>query len=205
VKNVTGYDIPRLLVGSLGTLGVLTEVILRTRPRPECTKWTTSSATPDVLLTSLYRPACIARNGERTWVLLEGHRADVEAQQRAAGLDPIDGEPPWPEGRHRGRISAPPLALEKLGAQLCALDVAWMAEAGVGTVHVASSTEAGLAAAREAATALGGWLLRECGAAGLDPFGRALPNLAVMRRLKYALDPDGKLNRGRLPFVEGAA
>jgi glycolate oxidase FAD binding subunit len=34
VKNVTGYDLCRLLVGSLGTLGFLGEVILRTRPRP---------------------------------------------------------------------------------------------------------------------------------------------------------------------------
>ena len=33
VKNVTGYDLPRLLVGSLGTLGVLVQVTLRCRPR----------------------------------------------------------------------------------------------------------------------------------------------------------------------------
>ncbi len=34
VKNVTGYDLPRLLVGSFGTLGVLAQVTLRCRPRP---------------------------------------------------------------------------------------------------------------------------------------------------------------------------
>ena len=39
VKNVTGYDLPRLLVGSFGTLGVLTRVILRCRPRPPCRDW----------------------------------------------------------------------------------------------------------------------------------------------------------------------
>ena len=33
VKNVTGFDLCRLLVGSHGTLGFLGEVILRTRPR----------------------------------------------------------------------------------------------------------------------------------------------------------------------------
>ena len=33
VKNVSGFDLCRLLVGSLGTLGVLAEVVLRTRPR----------------------------------------------------------------------------------------------------------------------------------------------------------------------------
>ncbi len=35
VKSVTGYDIPKLVVGSLGTLGVLAELTLRLHPIPE--------------------------------------------------------------------------------------------------------------------------------------------------------------------------
>ncbi len=35
VKNVTGYDLPKVLAGSFGTLGVLTEVCLKVWPRPE--------------------------------------------------------------------------------------------------------------------------------------------------------------------------
>jgi glycolate oxidase FAD binding subunit len=35
VKSVTGYDVPKLLVGSLGTLGLLGELTLRLHPRPE--------------------------------------------------------------------------------------------------------------------------------------------------------------------------
>jgi len=34
VKNVTGFDLPKLLCGAMGTLGVLTEVTLRLVPRP---------------------------------------------------------------------------------------------------------------------------------------------------------------------------
>ncbi len=35
MKNVTGYDLARLLTGSRGRLGVLTEIALRVMPRPE--------------------------------------------------------------------------------------------------------------------------------------------------------------------------
>jgi glycolate oxidase FAD binding subunit len=38
VKSVTGYDVPKLLVGSLGTLGVIVEATLRLHPRPPTTR-----------------------------------------------------------------------------------------------------------------------------------------------------------------------
>ena len=45
VKSVTGYDIPKLLAGSLGTLGVIVEATLRLHPvQPTCGSWLFSFA-----------------------------------------------------------------------------------------------------------------------------------------------------------------
>jgi FAD/FMN-containing dehydrogenase len=131
-------------------------------------------------------------------VLLEGATADVDAQ--AVGLSAV-GAPPLPGGPHRGRLSVAPGELVSVGRALDELTGArWCAEIGVGTVHVAGDDAAVISGARTIAHAHGGWLLREAGAAGTDGFGCELPNLAVMRRVKDAFDPTGKLAPGRLPL-----
>ena len=38
VKNVTGYDLPKLMAGSYGTLAALTEISVKVLPRPEATR-----------------------------------------------------------------------------------------------------------------------------------------------------------------------
>ena len=82
VKNVTGYDVCRLLVGSLGTLALLGRVILRTRPMPEASLWMAGELAP-------------ARGADVEWttVRLEGHPGDLRDERDrlvALGLGEVD-------------------------------------------------------------------------------------------------------------------
>jgi FAD/FMN-containing dehydrogenase len=127
VKNVSGFDLCRLLVGSRGTLGFLGEVILRTRPIAAYEQWFTSVAAPETLLRNLYRPVSILWDGELAWILLAGHPDDVAEQAAANGLVPGDPPPTLPAG---GRWSVPPREIASLRGT-----GRFVAEVGVGIVH----------------------------------------------------------------------
>jgi glycolate oxidase FAD binding subunit len=124
VKNVSGFDICRLMVGSRGTLGFIGEVILRTNPRARFEQWYAAAADPARVTPLLYRPVSVLTDGEMTWVLLEGDERDVTAQASGAGLSPAD-PPALPT---TGRWSVPP---EDIGS----LTGHYVAEVGVGVVH----------------------------------------------------------------------
>lgn len=205
VKNVTGYDIPRLFTGSLGTLGILVQVILRTQPIPAASQWYRHAGDPSGLVNTLPGARTIRWDGTATDVLLEGHQPDLDAQMQALDLEPTAAPAPLTDGPHRGRISVEPNRITELAHQLRDVDVQWTAELGVGTVHVSTKDPAALGGAREAAQRCGGWLLREAGAPDLDPFGVEFPGAAVQQRLRIALDPTGKLSPGRVPATAPVA
>lgn len=127
VKNVSGFDLCRVLVGSRGTLGVLGEVILRTRPIPPARQWFTGTGDPFVLVRSIYRPASVLWDGGRVWVCLEGHPADIAEAALVARLAEVEGPPTLPTG---GRWSLHPRELRALGGT-----GRFVAEVGVGVVH----------------------------------------------------------------------
>jgi glycolate oxidase FAD binding subunit len=124
VKNVSGFDLVRLLVGSLGTLGVIGEVVLRTRPVPATSGWYAGPGDPFELLRTLHRPAALLWDGTTTWARLEGDAADVARQAAESDLEPSAGPPPDPPHRW----SLPPAALRRL-------DGPFLAQVGVGIVH----------------------------------------------------------------------
>jgi glycolate oxidase FAD binding subunit len=91
VKNVTGYDVPKLLAGSWGTLAVLTSVTVRVAPLPETERTlVVPSATADAVavmsaaLGSPHDVSAAAFDAERGCLLrLEGFAASVDARGTA--------------------------------------------------------------------------------------------------------------------------
>jgi glycolate oxidase FAD binding subunit len=130
VKNVSGFDLCRLFVGSLGTLAFLGDVILRTRPRPQLSQWYEAdlATSPFGLFRALYRPVSMLWDGERTWVLLEGDARDVVDQAGQHGLTEVEGPPALPPERH----SVEPSALREWRGT-------FVAEVGVGILHVSEA------------------------------------------------------------------
>jgi FAD/FMN-containing dehydrogenase len=118
VKNVTGFDLCRLLVGSLGTLALVGRVILRTRPVPEAAAWMVGQAPTGVVMDALYRPATVLWDGVQTTVRIEGSGADVADEIRCLevlGLTAAD-EPVLPAGWDRWSGTLPDGGVRVLGA-----------------------------------------------------------------------------------------
>ena len=87
VKNVSGFDLVKLLVGSWGTLATITEVMLRTEPIPTTSRWFRGAGPTS----SLFRPSVVWHTEGATIVNLEGHPADVEQEaQKLQGFREID-------------------------------------------------------------------------------------------------------------------
>ncbi len=175
VKNVTGYDLCRLFVGSIGTLALTGEVVLRCRPLPEAeTWWVGEGADPFSVAAGLYRPLSVLWDGTHTWVGLAGYRVDIEDQaKRVLGraFRPVEGPPTLP-GQLRRSLS--PRDVQDLPSK-AGLDQRWLAQVGVGVVH--------------------------CTEAAAERIGPAAPPSREVselhRSIKDRFDPFGRLNPGR--------
>ncbi|HEV7888969.1 MAG TPA: FAD-binding protein [Acidimicrobiales bacterium] len=142
VKNVSGFDLCRLLVGSRGTLGVLAEVVLRVQPRPRVTRWLMGAGDPLAARRRLFRPSSILWDGEMTWVLLEGDAVDVAAEAGAlgAGFVDVQGPPalpphPWSLRPSDLRDLSPRVSTGTVPVETRVGGARFVAEVGIGTVH----------------------------------------------------------------------
>lgn len=169
VKNVSGFDLPRLMVGSLGTLGCVAEVILRTNPIPAESRWLRAEeGDPQAIFDQLLHPSAVLTNGTSIWVQLEGHGPDVDQQtQVLSGLGSFEAADAPELPAHRWSLSPAE------AARFTPADGGkFIAAIGLGLVFADSPQPA-----------------RE-----LDP-AVAL----ITERMKQNFDPTGRLNPGRLP------
>lgn len=149
VKNVAGYDLGRLLVGSYGTLGVIAQAALRLHPRPESVAYACAPVEEPArlagcvleLLRSQLDPVALELDqpvaGGPGWVgvQLEGAAAGARAQRvrelLGAGAEvsptppPWWGRPPFGPGEVGLLLLFPPASLVAVLAELEAAGRAW--------------------------------------------------------------------------------
>jgi glycolate oxidase FAD binding subunit len=227
VKNVAGFDIPKLMVGSLGTLGAITAATLRVFPSPERTESALVFTSPD----GAFLPAClddpsldpvaVVHYPAQRGVVLTFAGLPAAVEQQLAHLEALAGA----SGVTLERLGAD--GLERCAAAEAAVRVRgawrWTATlpraAGRGALPaVAEAVEVtyptlGVTLASAGEDAL---LDALCAARGssvvframpqrfrgrIDAWGEPPPSFSIMRALKANFDPKNLCNPGR--FVGG--
>ena len=212
VKNVAGYDLPKLATGALGTLGVITRAVFRLHPLPQNAKTLTIAARDaadaqrildGVQNSQLTHSALQARVSggapPQVDVLLEGTEAGIAAQENAirqlvepAAVAQAAGDV-WSARERLWQRPGPMVKFSVLPAEI-GKTIAGMREV------VVQATGIGWARLEELRGSIE-WRVVVRGGKGRDAWGGAGDSLAIMRALKQQFDPLGTLNPGR--FVGG--
>ena len=204
VKGVSGYDVPRLAVGALGTLGVIVQATIKLWPLPPARGWFAAEgsleerlAAAAAVLAAPARPNAVLVTPGLVAVELAGPAEDVVPPPGFVALAQAPGEP---GGTGRVEAGVPPPLLGDLARELEAAGLAYEARMGVGTCVVAVASADEVDAVRARARALGGHAVVTDAPDALrrDPWGPPPPGLHLMRRLRDAFDPAGILNRRQL-------
>lgn len=200
VKGVSGYDIPRLAVGSLGTLGVIVQATLKLWPLPPAHGWFAAGGALDErleaaarVLSGPIRPISVLLGPDSVSVELAGPPEDVTAPD---GFAPVGDAPPPPEGTGVVEAGVPPPRLGELAARLEAAGLVYEAWLGVGVCRVVAASAGDVPRIRAEALALGGHAVVIDGPDELraDPWGPPPPGVHLMKRLRERFDPAGILN-----------
>ncbi|MEE8428003.1 MAG: glycolate oxidase subunit GlcE [Gammaproteobacteria bacterium] len=211
IKNVAGYDISRLMVGALGTLGVILEVSLKVLPKPaaertliqacsdqdaltNCKQWT-GRALP-ISATCFYE--------DKLYVRLAGTEETLNEAQRRIGGDLLDGgDSFWEDLReHRHPFLSAAGILWRLsvapGTPMLPLQGKWLLEWGGAQRWLRTDLPAD--EVRREALAAGGHAHQFRGGDRqgdvFHPLAREVA--AIHQRLKTAFDPQHIFNPGRM-------
>lgn len=219
VKNVTGYDLSKVVAGSWGRLAALTEVTVKVMPRPpetlslavEAPDLATAVAQMSAAMGSKADPAAAAQEPGLTVIRLEGFGPSVEARRamlqalwpdlRALTEDEAASfwarlRNPLPGAKMLWRISVPP---SRAPSVVEALGGRWLVDWAGGLVWSGCDDAA---AARQAAGAAGGHALLLRAPEAVRAQVPALPPQppgveALETRVRRAFDPAGVFETGR--------
>ncbi len=211
IKNVAGYDVTRMMVGSMGTLGVLAEVCVRVLPRPECERTLALDMPQNKAIITMNQWAGLPvplsatawRNGQLL-VRLSGTGSAVRAAMEKLGGEELpQAEAFWQALKEQQlpefdaatlwRVSVPPTtpALEGMAVRL----VEWG-----GSVRWLAGDEDSAQQIRAAAVAAGGHATLFRGRLPAVPAFTPLPAplMALHHNIRRVFDPHGVFDAGRL-------
>ena len=210
VKNVAGYDLPKLATGGMGTLGVITRAVFRLHPLPRNTR-TLSIAVPDAdsmqrvilgILGAQLAPAAVqARNGSVD-ILLEGTLDGITAQESTIKTFGAvhEGSPEVWKAREELWGEGAVIKFTTLPSRIAAASAPFSRFVVQATGIGYGKFDGDLQALRTTMEKDGGSVVI-LGHTKLDAWGSHGDALPLMRAVKEQFDPKGTLNPGR--FVGG--
>lgn len=206
MKNVAGYDVSRLMAGSFGCLGLLTEVSLKVLPRPrQCLSLRLEISTHRALAKLAewgQQPLPISaacHDGQALYLRLEGGEGSVLSARERLGGDTVD-EDYWHDLREQ-RLpffnDPAPLWRLSLPNNTAELDLPGVQLIDWGGAQRWLKSTAQASSIRQAVQAVGGHVTGYApGDESTAPL--AAPLMRYHRALKLQLDPQGIFNPGRL-------
>jgi FAD/FMN-containing dehydrogenase len=216
VKNVAGFDLPKVACGSLGTLGMIASATFRLHPLPEASATVRFDGLTPERVFALVRAAreaqlepasVVALSGDSLAFRFEGFAKGVSQQTErmlALGGERDDGSF-WPRhdairtgGALRIRIAALPSQIAEVHEAIAPLDAsfAWYATLGLG--FAAGDVDDVDAATRAIVDARKSFsVIVEKAPMSIDPWGKIPNSFKIMEQLKLRFDPERHLNPGR--------
>lgn len=224
VKNVAGYDLPKLFTGSFGTLGIITEATFRVHPLAHCSETLSFrfhndrdankfmlTVADSTLVPAAVQFRCGTDYAPTVDILLEGVAAGIAAQSTSLHLLAGTGErtqaaSPWKSreeiwGKNSHfvvcKVSVLPSEIASFTGELrsrCREFDVVMQATGLGC-FCARCSGATLDQLRSKSGNL--TVLRSPREFVADRFGPAPDSLPIMQRIKQRFDPNAILNRGR--------